>query len=61
MKLYADWLLNESISEQFEAFRQGFELVVAKSPLKSLFSPEELEILISGSQVSNILLTTILT
>lgn len=50
VRLYADWLLNESIAEQFSAFRHGFELVVVKSPLKYMFRPEELEILISGSQ-----------
>lgn len=50
VRLYSDWLLNESITEQFSAFRHGFELVVVKSPLKYMFRPEELEVLISGSQ-----------
>lgn len=48
--LYTNWLLNESIAEQFGAFRRGFELVVAKSPLKHMFRTQELEILVSGSQ-----------
>ncbi|XP_039264835.2 ubiquitin-protein ligase E3A-like isoform X1 [Styela clava] len=51
VELYTNWLLNESIAEQFGAFRHGFELVVAKSPLKNMFRTQELEILVSGSQI----------
>lgn len=53
MDLYTSWLLDDSIKSQFEAFRHGFDLVVAKSPLKYLFRSDELDVLISGSQVSS--------
>ncbi|KAL3312588.1 Ubiquitin-protein ligase E3A [Cichlidogyrus casuarinus] len=47
--LYADFLLNKSVEKQFNAFRRGFHMVVAHSPLPYLFRPDELETLIRGS------------
>ena len=50
--LYADFLLNKSIEKQFRAFRRGFQMVTNESPLRSLFRPKEIELLICGSDVS---------
>jgi len=47
---YADFLLNKSIKRQFEAFKSGFDIVVKDSILKSLIRPDELELLVCGSQ-----------
>ncbi len=51
--LYADFLLNKSIAKQFNAFRKGFRVVTDESPLKFLFRPEEIEILVCGSKVNS--------
>lgn len=50
--LYSDFLLNKSIERQFKAFKKGFEMVTDESPLKLLFRPEEIELLVCGSRVS---------
>lgn len=50
--LYADFLLNKSIEKQFRAFRRGFLMVTDESPLRILFHPEEVELLVCGSRVS---------
>ncbi|VEL35807.1 unnamed protein product [Protopolystoma xenopodis] len=47
---YADFLLNKSVKKQFSAFRRGFQMVVDESPLTFLFRPDELELLVRGSQ-----------
>ena len=52
MTLYADFLLNKSIEKQFRAFRRGFQMVTNESPLRNLFRPKEIELLIVGSDVS---------
>ena len=49
--LYVDWMLNSSVSKQFNAFLSGFDLVVSDSLLKYLFDYKELELLIRGSKV----------
>ncbi|XP_022220352.2 ubiquitin-protein ligase E3A isoform X2 [Drosophila obscura] len=48
--LYADFLLNKNIQQQFNSFRKGFEMVTDESPLKLLFRPEEIEMLVCGSR-----------
>ncbi|XP_037934277.1 ubiquitin-protein ligase E3A isoform X2 [Teleopsis dalmanni] len=48
--LYCDFLLNKSIEKQFKAFKKGFEMVTDESPLKLLFRPEEVEMLVCGSR-----------
>lgn len=48
--MYADFLLNKMVDRQFRAFRRGFNMVTDDSPLSSLFRPEELELLVCGSQ-----------
>lgn len=48
---YADFLLNTSVKRQFEAFKRGFDIVTHDSLLKTLFRPDELEMLVCGSQV----------
>lgn len=48
---YADYMLNKSVEKQFKAFRRGFHMVTNESPLKYLFRPEEIELLICGSRV----------
>lgn len=40
-----------SIRSQFKAFKRGFDMVVEDSPLKLFFRPDEVELLVSGSQV----------
>ncbi|XP_065315888.1 ubiquitin-protein ligase E3A-like isoform X2 [Gordionus sp. m RMFG-2023] len=50
--LYAHYLLNTCVEEQFSAFKRGFDLVIdSKSPLYRLFTPSELELLICGDTV----------
>lgn len=49
--LYTDYMLNKSVETQFKAFKKGFLMVTQESPLKHLFRPEELELLICGSKV----------
>ena len=49
--LYADWLLNGSISASFSAFKKGFDVVVRSSNLADLFTAEEVELLVCGSSV----------
>lgn len=43
--------MNKSVEKQFKAFRRGFHMVTNESPLKYLFRPEEIELLICGSRV----------
>uniref|UniRef100_UPI00358ED655 ubiquitin-protein ligase E3A-like isoform X2 n=1 Tax=Myxine glutinosa TaxID=7769 RepID=UPI00358ED655 len=49
--LYANYILNTSVEKQFRAFRHGFHMVTSESPLKMLFRPEEIELLVCGSKV----------
>ena len=49
IQLYVDWVLNRSVARQFTAFKKGFDLCVPPSSL-ALFVPEELELLICGSE-----------
>ncbi|XP_008291550.1 ubiquitin-protein ligase E3A-like [Stegastes partitus] len=48
--LYVDYILNTSVERQFKAFKKGFLMVTNESPLKYLFRPEEVELLICGSR-----------
>ncbi|XP_029356610.1 ubiquitin-protein ligase E3A isoform X1 [Echeneis naucrates] len=48
--LYAEYILNNSVERQFRAFKKGFLMVTNESPLKYLFRPEEVELLICGSR-----------
>uniref|UniRef100_A0A1B0BD53 Ubiquitin-protein ligase E3A n=1 Tax=Glossina palpalis gambiensis TaxID=67801 RepID=A0A1B0BD53_9MUSC len=48
--LYSDFLLNKNIERQFRAFKRGFEMVTDESPLRLLFRPEEIELLVCGSR-----------
>ncbi|KAA8589731.1 hypothetical protein FQN60_013096 [Etheostoma spectabile] len=48
--MYADYILNKSVERQFKAFKKGFLIVTNESPLKYLFRPEEVEMLICGSR-----------
>lgn len=52
MSLYTDWLLNSSIAKNFDAFKRGFDLVMSQVPLADLFTAEEVELLVCGSNVS---------
>lgn len=49
--LYSDFILNKGIEEAFKAFRRGFVKITFNSPLAKWYSPEELEILLCGSNV----------
>lgn len=51
--LYADYLLNKSVEKQFRAFKRGFQMVTDESPIKLLFRPEEVELLVCGSKVGD--------
>ena len=44
----SEWVVNKHISNQFDAFKKGFYRVVTGDMIK-LFSPEELEKIICGS------------
>ncbi|PWW77571.1 HECT-domain-containing protein [Tuber magnatum] len=46
--LYLNYLLNSSVAKQFEPFKRGFYTVCGGNAL-SLFRPEEIELLIRGS------------
>ena len=50
VQLYTEYTLQRSIDKQFTAFKKGFDLCVPAS-LLVLFQPEELELLICGSDV----------
>ena len=52
MDEYSDWLLNSSIASHFDAFKDGFDLVMGHNCLADLFLPEELEMMVCGSNVS---------
>ena len=52
MDLYTDWLLNSSIAKNFDAFKRGFDLVMSQVSLADLFTAEEVELLVCGSNVS---------
>ncbi len=43
MDLYVDFILNKSISKQFNSFKEGFDSVCSGSAIQ-LFRPEELEV-----------------
>ncbi|KAJ1806784.1 putative E3 ubiquitin-protein ligase [Coemansia sp. RSA 2599] len=45
---YLQWILNDSVSRQFEPFRRGFYYVCGGNAL-SLFKPEEIELMVHGS------------
>ena len=49
--MYADFVLNKGIEESFNAFRRGFMKMVVTSPLYKWYTPDELEILLCGSNV----------
>ena len=49
--MYSDWLLNTSIEQQFSAFKKGFDLVMKSNYLDDMFTAEEVELLVCGSQV----------
>lgn len=49
--MYTDWLLNRSIAKNFDAFKRGFDLVMSQVPLADLFTAEEIELLVCGSNV----------
>jgi len=48
IQLYLEWMLDSSISSQFQAFRKGF-LKVCGGRALSMFIPQELELLICGN------------
>ena len=50
---YTEWLLNKSIASHFDAFKTGFDLAMGQSNLADLFRPEELEMMVCGSNVSS--------
>ncbi|KAK5870264.1 hypothetical protein PBY51_024916 [Eleginops maclovinus] len=50
VEMYSDYILNKSVERQFRAFKKGFQIVTNESPLKYLFRPEEVEMLICGSR-----------
>ncbi|KAI8823394.1 uncharacterized protein EV422DRAFT_565344 [Fimicolochytrium jonesii] len=45
---YVSWALNESIETQFSAFKAGFKYVCGGNAL-SLFSPQEIELMVRGA------------
>ncbi|CAF0730839.1 unnamed protein product [Didymodactylos carnosus] len=51
IRLYSNFILNKSIEKQFNPFYHGFLLVTHGSYLRKLFRPDEVELLVAGSQV----------
>lgn len=51
VRLYSDLLLNKSIEKQFHPFYHGFLLVTGDSSLRKLFRPDEIDLLVAGSQL----------
>lgn len=51
--LYADYIVNKSITKQFTAFKRGFSRVVSGGIIET-FEPEELRILIGGIEEINL-------
>ncbi|CAF4395168.1 unnamed protein product, partial [Adineta steineri] len=51
VRLYSDLLLNKSIEKQFHPFFHGFLLVTRDSSLRKLFRPDEIDLLVAGSQL----------
>jgi len=49
IKLVAHWTLNEGVSKQFQAFKEGFESVFPISSLQ-MFYPNEIDLLLCGSR-----------
>lgn len=49
VRLYVDFLLNTSITKQFESFKKGFCDVIGGNAL-TLFRPEEIELIVIGCQ-----------
>ena len=47
--LYVKWILVDSISLQWEAFKKGVNIIMGGSSLGDLFTPEELELLVVGT------------
>ena len=50
VNLYINWFFNESIKEYYESFEKGFYKVFDKN-LSKILSPEELELVICGSEM----------
>lgn len=48
VSLYVSYLLEESVEQQFSAFRRGFQMVCAESEVMGIFCPEELEQVVCG-------------
>jgi alpha-tubulin suppressor-like RCC1 family protein len=48
VRLYARYLLVDSVREQFDAFAAGFSMMLSRGVALMLFSPEELEIVVRG-------------
>lgn len=48
--LYVQWLLVDSIKEQYNAFEAGFLLVMESSSIMHVLRPDELELLVVGSR-----------
>lgn len=49
---YIDWKLTKSIEKQFNAFKEGYNLI-CNTPMMKIFSPQELNILVSGIEKFN--------
>uniref|UniRef100_A0A0G4FMN8 HECT domain-containing protein n=1 Tax=Chromera velia CCMP2878 TaxID=1169474 RepID=A0A0G4FMN8_9ALVE len=47
VRLYTKWLLEDSVKDQFEPFKEGF-LRICGAPMLPLFSAEELQLLVCG-------------
>ena len=43
--------MNKSVEKQFYPFYHGFLLVTRDSSLRKLFRPDEIELLVAGSQI----------
>ena len=48
MDAYVNYVLNESVEKQFQAFHAGFSRLMS-GPILGIFRPEELEVLTTGT------------
>lgn len=49
IKRYCDWIFNTGVSQQYKAFRRGFDQCINDTLFRQLFRPDELELIICGT------------
>lgn len=47
---YCDWIFSTGVAPQFKAFRSGFDKCISDTLFRQLFRPDELELIICGTE-----------